>query len=219
MANKSPKSSKATDASPVEAIKRPVQQVSASIKKSAWSAIAESIVILLFGILLVVWPEITIVVVANILGAIFIINGIYQIINYFVVKGQRDFLNNGLLFGVISLLVGIAVLIAGENIANVFRIIIGIWIIYEALVRVNTSIKLHAAGVKIWSYILIIALVMLALGIFVAFNSGAVVQLIGWMMIATGVIGILSDTMFIQHVGSITEAITDTIDELGDNVK
>lgn len=219
MANKSPKSSKATDASPVEVIKRPVQQVSASIKKSAWSAIAESIVILLFGILLVVWPEITIVVVANILGAIFIINGIYQIINYFVVKGQRDFLNNGLLFGVISLLVGIAVLIAGENIANVFRIIIGIWIIYEALVRVNTSIKLHAAGVKIWSYILIIALVMLALGIFVALNSGAVVQLIGWMMIATGVIGILSDTMFIQHVGSITESITDTIDELGDNVK
>lgn len=194
--------------SKAEIIKRPIEQIGWNIKKSAWSAAIESLVIMVFGILLVAWPDVTVLVVANVLGAIFIVSGIYQIINYFVVKGQQDFFNNGLLTGVLSLLIGIAAIVMGEEIANVFRIIIGIWMIYESLVRVNTAIKLHAAGLKIWSYILIIALVMLVLGVFVTFNSGAVVQLIGWMMILTGIIGIVGDILFIQQVENVVNKLT-----------
>ncbi|MBQ9017710.1 DUF308 domain-containing protein [Candidatus Saccharibacteria bacterium] len=194
--------------SKVEIIKRPVEQIGMNLKKSAWAAVIESLVIAIFGILLIAWPDITVVVVANILGTILIVGGIYQVINYFVVKGQNDFFNNSLLAGVVSVLVGIAAIVIGEDIANVFRIIIGIWMIYESLVRVDTSIKLHAAGVKVWSYILIIALAMLALGIFVTFNTGAVVQLIGWMMVLTGIIGIVGDIMFIQQVNTITDRLT-----------
>lgn len=194
--------------SKVEIIKRPIEKLGWDLKKSAWSAAIESLAIMIFGILLVSWPDITIIVVANILGAIFIVSGVYQIINYFVIKGQDDFFNNGLLSGVIALLIGIAAIVIGEDIANVFRIIIGIWMIYESLVRVNTAIKLHSTGVKVWSYILIIALMMLALGIFVTFNSGAVVQLIGWMMIATGIIGIVGDIMFIQQINTVVEKLT-----------
>ena len=98
--------------------------------------------------------------------------------------------------------------VIGEDIAKIFRVIIGIWMIYEALVRVNTAIKLNAAGVKVWSYILIIALVMLALGIFVTFNTGAVVQLIGWVMVITGIVGIVGDIMFIQQVNTVVEKLT-----------
>lgn len=194
--------------SKVKTIQNPIKKISWDLKKSAWASAIESLMILIFGILLVVWPNITVVVIANILGAIFIISGTYQIINYFIVKGQNDFFNNGLLFGVISVLVGIAAIVIGEDIANVFRIIIGIWMIYESLVRVNTAIKLQSTDIKTWSYILIIALMMLALGIFVTFNSGAIMQLIGWMMILTGIIGIVGDTMFIQQVNNVVEKIT-----------
>ena len=192
----------------VEIIKRPIEQIGASIKKNAWFAVIESIVILIFGILLIVWPDITVVVISNILGAIFILSGIYRIINYFIVRGQKDFFNNSLLFGVISVLVGIAAIVVGEDIANAFRIIIGIWMVYESLVRVNTAIKLQAVDVKSWSYILIIALAMLALGVFVTFNNGAVMQLIGWMMVVTGIIGIVGDVMFIQQVNDVITKLT-----------
>ena len=192
----------------VEIIKHPVDKLGWDLKKSAWFAVAESILIMIFGILLVLWPDITIVVIANILGTIFIVSGIYQIINYFVVKGQNDFFNNGLLSGVVALLIGIAAIVIGGDIANIFRIIIGIWMIYESLVRVNTAIKLHSAGIKVWSYILIIAIMMLALGVFVTFNSGAIVQLIGWMMILTGVIGVVGDAMFIQQINAVVEKLT-----------
>lgn len=191
-----------------EVIKKPIEKVSADLKKSAWSAAIESLLIIIFGILMVVWPDITTIVIANVLGAIFIVSGIYQIINYFVVKGQTDFFNNGLLIGVISLLIGIAAILIGENIAQVFRIIIGIWMIYEALVRMNTALKLYSAGIKAWSYILLIAICMLAVGIFVTFNAGAVIQLIGWMMILTGVFGIVGDTLFIQYINTVANVLT-----------
>lgn len=194
--------------SKTEVVKRPIERISWDLKKSAWSAAIESIVIMVLGIMFVVWPDGIVNVIANILGAIFIVSGIYQIINYFVVKGQNDFFNNGLLSGVVFLLIGIAVIVIGEDIANIFRVIIGIWMVYESLVRVNTAIKLHSADIKIWQYILCIALVMLALGLFITFNTGAVVQLVGGVMIATGIIGIIGDAMFIQQVNTVVEKIT-----------
>ena len=194
--------------SKAEIIKRPAERFAWTVKKNAWTAVIGSLIILLFGIFLVVWPDVTIVVVANILGVILIANGIYQIINYFVVKGQDDFLNNNLLTGVLSLIVGIATIVFAKDIAGILRIIIGIWMIYEAFVRMNTAIKLHSAGIKVWAYILIVAIAMLLLGVFVTFNAGAVVQLIGWMMIISGAIGIVSDIMYIQQVNTVIDIFT-----------
>ena len=77
-----------------------------------------------------------------------------------------------------------------------------------SLVRINTASKLATAQINVWRYILIIALVMLVLGIFVTFNQGAVVVLVGWMMILTGLVGIVGDVMFIQHVNAIVEKLT-----------
>ena len=177
------------------------------MKKSAWSSIIESIATVILGILLIVWPNEVIRIIAYVMGAVLVVKGAYQVINYFVVKGQNDFFNNNLLGGVISVLIGVTLLILGEEIAHVFRIVIGIFLIYESLVRINTSIKLHAANINAWKYVLILALMMLIVGVFVTFYSGAVVTLIGWMMILAGLIGIVGDVMFIQYLNIIVEKL------------
>lgn len=191
-----------------EIIKHPIENIGTNLKKSAWFSVMESLAILIFGILIVVWPGVTIQVIANILGGVFIIGGIYQIINYFVAKGQQDFFNNSLLSGVLALILGIAALVIGKDLAGIFRIVIGIWIVYESLVRVNTAIKLHSVGIKSWQFVLVIALCMLVIGIFITFNANALMQLIGWMMIASSVFGIVGDFIFIQNVNSVADILT-----------
>lgn len=191
-----------------EIIKRPVEQMGNDVKKSAWAAITESLVTMALGILLIIWPDVVIKILAYVIGAFFVVKGGYQIVNYFIIKGQNDFLNNNLLFGVISLLLGITAFVLGEQLAGVFRIVIGIWVIYESLTRINTAIKLAAANIDSWRYILILAIVMLALGVFITFNAGAVTQLIGGIMIAIGFVGIVGDIMFIQHVNQIIDKVT-----------
>ena len=191
-----------------EIVKRPVEDAGNEIKQSAWMAIIESLVLVVLGILFIVLQDKMLQVLSYILGAFFIIKGGCQIISYFVVKGQRDFFNNDLLYGVVSVLVGVAILALGENITNVFRVIVGIIIIYESLVRINSAIKLANARIDAWKHVLVLALAMLLIGIFVTFNSGAVVTLVGAMMIVTGVIGIIGDAVFIQHVNSIVDQLT-----------
>lgn len=191
-----------------EIIKHPIEKIGSNIKKSAWSAIIESFALVVLGTLLIIWPEIMIKIVAYLVGAFFIVKGGFQIINYFVEKGQKDYFNNGLLAGVVSVLIGIATLIIGEDIAGIFRVIIGIVIIYESLVRINTATKLASAGINDWKYLTVLSLIMLVLGIFVTFNTGAVVALIGGMMVVTGIIGIIGDAMFIKHVNIVIEKLT-----------
>lgn len=196
-----------------EIIKKPAEKISNNLKQSAWMAIFESLATAILGIFLIAWPDVVIKVIAYVVGIFLIIKGGFQVINYFVVKGQNDFFNNGLLFGIISVLIGIVALVMGEEIANVFRIVIGIWMIYEALVRMNTAIKLHAAKIDAWKYVVLLALCMLVVGIFVVFYSGAVVTLIGWMMVLMGVFGIISDITFIQYVNELARKLTNKTNE------
>lgn len=194
--------------SKAEIIKRPIEKVGSDIKRSAWSAVIESLALIVLGILFIILQETMVRVLAYIIGVFFIVKGGFQIVTYFMEKGQNDFFNNNLLSGVVAILIGVAALVVGEDIATVFRVILGIIIIYESLTRINTALKLASANIDTWKYILIVALLILVIGIFITFNSGAVITLIGWMMILTGVIGIIGDVMFIQHVNSLVERLT-----------
>lgn len=189
-----------------EIIKRPIEQIGGEIKKSAWTAVIESLAILILGILFIVASDTMMKVVAYIVGAFFIVKGAFQIINYFIEKGQNDFFNNNLLIGVISILIGITALALGPNIAEAFKIIVGIFMVYESLVKMNTAVKLHAAGISTWKYILLLALVIMALGIIVIFTD--VANIIGWMMVIAGAVGIVGDAMFIQQVNDVVDKLT-----------
>lgn len=189
-------------------IKQPIDRVGGNLKKSAWSAAVESLALLIIGLLFVIWPDTMVKVLSYIIGIFFIVKGAYNIILYYMEKGQQDFFNNNLLSGIVAILIGVVALAIGENIANIFRIIIGVIIIYESLVRINVASKLSSIGVDSWRYVLILALIMLALGIFITFNTGAVVALVGWLMILTGIIGLVGDFVFIQHVNMVIDKLS-----------
>lgn len=199
--------------SKVDIIKRPVEQVGSEIKKNAWSAAIESLALIVLGALFIIWPEEVNKFIAYFVGAFLIVRGGVQIVSYYMEKGQNDFFNNGLLSGVISVILGIAAIVIGEDIQHILRVVIGIIIIYESLVRINVAVKLSSAGIKEWRVILVIALIMLVIGCFVTFNAGAITTLMGWMMIVTGVIGIVGDVMFIRHVNTVIERITGALKE------
>ncbi|MBR5647528.1 DUF308 domain-containing protein [Candidatus Saccharibacteria bacterium] len=193
--------------SKTEIIKRPIEQAGSDIKKSAWSAVLESMVLLVLGFLCAIWPDTIVQVIALIIGCFFIVRGGVIIINYFLEENQKDYFNNRLLSGVICTLIGIAILVAGQSIAHIFSVIIGILIIYESLVRLNAALKLRAAKVVSWKQMIVISLIMLVIGIIVTFSTGGAIALAGWLMVVTGVIGIIGDVIFIQHVNMIIDKL------------
>ena len=48
-------------------------------------------------------------------------------------------------------------------------------------------------------------MVMLALGIYMVITVGAVIAIVGWVMVASAVIGILDDLIFIRHLDAVAQ--------------
>lgn len=172
-------------------------------KKSGWLSILESIVFALLGLILIWHPDTTVKVISYVLGIAFIALGAYKLFNYLSAKGKYDFYNYDFLYGIMAIIIGIVVIIYSTTIGSIFRIVIGIWIIYSSFMRIGLSMKLKAQGFNVWVYSLILALIMLALGLFITLNAGAIIQTIGVMMIISSVIDIIEDIIFMRNVKEI----------------
>lgn len=174
-------------------------------KSTGWLAILESIIIGVLGGILIWNPDGILKVIFYVVGIFLMVKGVYHIVNYFAVHGKYDFYNNDLLYGIIALVFGVIAVVLWEQLSGAIGIVVGAWMIYGALVRMNTAIKLHAAGVKEWFYVLILSLVMLALGIYMVVSVGAVIAVVGWVMIAAAVIGIIDDAVFMHNIDAIAD--------------
>lgn len=188
-----------------KATKREASPVLQMAKSSGWLAILESLIIGALGAILIWNPEGIMRVIFYVVGIFLMVKGVYKIVNYFAVHGRYDYYNNDLLYGIIALVFGVIAVVLWEQLTGAIGIVVGAWMVYGSLVRMNTAIKLHAAGVKEWFYVLLLSLVMLALGIYMIVSVGVVVAVVGWVMVAAAVIGIIEDIMFLRHVDAVTQ--------------
>ncbi|MBR1802383.1 MAG: DUF308 domain-containing protein [Clostridia bacterium] len=169
-------------------------------KKTGWFSILESVIFAILGAILIWKPEGTVKVISYILGIIFIVAGLYKIIHYLSTKGKYDFYNYDLIYGLLACILGIVTIIYSTTIGSIFRIIIGIWIIYSSLIRLSASMKLRTITSRMWIYSLVLAIAMLICGLYVTLNAGAIVVTIGAMMIVYSVIDIIEDIIFMRNV-------------------
>ena len=174
-------------------------------KSTGWLAILESIIIGALGAVLIINPEGIMRVIFYVVGIFLMVKGVYKIVNYFAIHGRYDYYNNDLIYGIIALVFGVIAVVLWEQLTGAIGIVVGAWMIYGALVRLNTAIKLHAAGVKEWFYVLLLSLVMLALGIYMIVSVGVVITVVGWVMVAAAVLGIIEDIVFLRNVDAVAK--------------
>lgn len=174
-------------------------------KSTSWLAILESLIVGALGVMFLIDSDGVKKTIFYIVGIFLIIKGVYKIINFFAVRGKYDFYNNDLLYGIIALVFGIIAVVLWESLGKVISVVVGAWIIYGALVRLNTAIKMRSMGVQEWFYVLLFSLIMMALGIYMVVSVNALPVLIGWVMILASAIGIVDDIFFIRNLDLITK--------------
>ncbi|HJJ09721.1 MAG TPA: DUF308 domain-containing protein [Clostridiaceae bacterium] len=172
-------------------------------KKSGLISILESLIIALLGIILIIEPEGTLEFITCSLGVIFILAGLYKIINYFLSKGKYNFYDYDLAYGLVACIIGIITIICGAAISSVFRIIIGIWIIYSAFIRIDLSVKFKAVNSNAWIFSLILSILMFICGLYVTINSGAILVTVGTIMVVYSIIDIIEAIIFMKNIKEI----------------
>ena len=173
------------------------------LKKEGWSSIISAVVFLLIGILIVNNPDTIIATVSYILGGFLVIGGIFKIISYFIEKGNLDFENYDLVYGIMVLVLGIIFLTHVTILESIFSIVIAVWLIYEGLIRGTSSMKLKKYEVKAWWVVLVSALLMIFAGIYILAVPNVIVVTIGAIMIAYAIIDIIDGLVFVANVDKL----------------
>lgn len=167
------------------------------LKRASWSDIVVSVFFIVFGILLVSNPNAIVSMISIILGGIFVAIGIFKIIEY-VSQGKED--NYLIGIGCAAILAGIVIMFATGIILSIFRIIIGIWIIYTGIMNLQTSAVWKDFKSRLWLATVIGSIITIIVGIFILANSGAILETIGMLIIIYGIIDIIERIIFIKNV-------------------
>ena len=167
------------------------------LKRSGWTDIVIALIFILFGIMLITKPETIVSMIAILLGGICIVIGLLRLIDFFYLKKQDNYL---LAIAIVMIVTGIIVMFCTDIILSVFRIIIAIWIIYSGIMNMQTAIVWKDFKSRLWLFTLILSIVMIIGGIYVLVNTGAIIQTIGVIILAYGIIDIIENVIFIKKI-------------------
>lgn len=170
------------------------------LKKQGWISILSAIGLGMLGIILIMNPVESLTFVSNILGAMFIIVGLYKIIIHFINKSKNDFYDNEIATGIIITIIGIVIFAFSKELESIFRIIIGIGVIYKSIINIDLSLKLKYSASKIWMFSLVIGIIMLACGIYVVFTPSALIVTLGIIILVNAIIDIIDNALFINDI-------------------
>lgn len=170
------------------------------LKKTGLSSLLTSITFAILGIILIMKPEETVKAVSCFFGIMFVLVGIYKIINYIRNKEKYNFYNYDMAYGIIAIILGMITIYYSKQIESIFRILIGLWVIYSSIIRMNLSFKLKKIDSNVWICSLIIAIIMLVCGIYIICNSGAIVITIGVIILIYSILDIIESLIFLNNI-------------------
>lgn len=167
------------------------------LKKSGWADIIISLIFVIFGIMLISRPEAIMSIISILLGGIFVVMGILKVVDYYS-NGKQD--NYLIALSVVMILIGVIIMFCADIIMSVFRILIGIWIIYSGLMNLQTAIIWKDYKSKAWLVTLILAITTIIVGVYVLVNTGAILQTVGIAILIYGLVDIIESFIFIKKV-------------------
>ena len=113
-------------------------------------------------------------------------------------------MNYDIAYGVIAIILGIATIEYSEQISSIFRIFIGIWIVYSSIMRFSLALKLKTISSNIWIYSIILAICMFICGLYTIFVSNLVVVSIGISILIYAIIDAIEDIIFLVNVNKLS---------------
>lgn len=126
----------------------------------------------------------------RIFGIVLAVYGAYELYLYFGVHRSTNM--SPMIIGIPSLILGLFLSFWPQALLNVFPMIAGIILVFNSVIQIQRALVMRSAGMSSWVMTLVLALVMLAAGIFLVVRPGSMINMIlrltGYALIVEGVI-------------------------------
>ena len=182
------------------------------------SSLVTSIVLMILGVLLILQSEVTIITISYIIGTLLIALGAIAIIKF--VKNVNGITREDLdiVYGTVTIILGVIVIYNPEAIASIIPIIIGIGIVISSATKLQYAIELKENLSSQWKTTMIISIISAICGVILICNpfKGAVVimQIIGGFIIVYSILDIISTITIKKNVTAIHNALDGKVEDV-----
>lgn len=177
-----------------------------------------SVAFILVGLALLLWPDLSLRLVCGLFGAVILIKGVSSLIGYARAEVRTFFSYFGWVFGAAATALGVFLLIRPETVVSILPILVGLFVIFDGIMRVQSAFELRSAGYNNWWSFLLLALVSGVLGVLMIWNPFGTVELlvmaIGVILLIEGVLNLASAIYAAVMLKGLKKAASEVADEL-----
>lgn len=155
-----------------------------------------SVLLCVLGIVLIAVPDVSLRVLTKACGAVIILFGVIKIVGYCARDRYRLAFQFDLASGIMLMAVGVILIIRTGVMIHFISAIMGICVLTDALLKIQTSIDSRAFGIRGWWMILAAALLTGIIGFLLIFrpteSTQIIMILLGISLITEGVLNLLT---------------------------
>ncbi len=163
-------------------------------KKTKGTIILLSIVYLLVGLALIIWPTAARLAICYVIGAVAVIYGGYRLIDYLKNKNVQAGGAISLTISIVCIILGIVLIFRANAVTAIFGVIIGIAVIADSIIRLQAALGAKHLGSDNWKLYMLFAVIMLVIGVVLLFDpfagANAAMIISGIVMMCDGILGI-----------------------------
>jgi len=156
-----------------------------------WTFVLRGVLAILFGILAMSYPGLTLVLLMLFVGAFFVIEGLLELFGVMGGEGNKLW---GLLYAFVTIIAGVYVMTRPAISGVALAIVIGIWAIIKGFTEIAIAIRLRKE-IQGEFFMILMGLIAVLFGLFLVFRPGdgalAVVKIIAIFAIIQGILAIL----------------------------
>ncbi len=158
--------------------------------------IATSVLYLVFGIIMLFFPDMVIKSVCYLVGIMFLFVGVSGVVMYVKTDIKTAFTSFTLVMSIIFGAFGVYVLLNPETFASFLPLVVGIFLLVDSVSKLSMAFDLKKFEYNNWWQMLIVAFIILGCGLLLVFNPfealAVTVQIIGAILVVDAVSNIFT---------------------------
>lgn len=183
------------------------------LKNLKISFIISSILYIALGVVLLVWPTTSLKVICYAFGGITLFYGLFRLASYLGNRENSSVLQADAFIGIIMIGLGIFLLIKPDTILSILPIVLGLFIIFNSIIKLQHAFELKAAYYEKWWIILFLGIATAALGTVIVLNPFQTMEItlmaMGVVLIIDGVSNIFTILFVTIILKQLKRAATD----------
>lgn len=165
-------------------------------KKMMLPSIISSVVFLALGIIMFIYPELTLEIISKTIGWTIIGIGIIGVFQYIRNREEASFKFN-LIYVLTTIILGCIAIYRHDVVSSIIPVVLGIWICFDSFIKLRMAIGIKNMGIPNYKYPLVMSILSLLIGIFLVLNpfltAKIIVKIVAVSIIIYSVIDIVQD--------------------------